>query len=466
MNTLRVGILGGVDAGKSTLISVLKHDILDDGRGTARIKVMKHPHEIESGRTSSIGFNYIKDADIESKKVLILHDLAGHEKYLKTTIHGLCVNNLDLTCILIGANMGINKMTKEHLGLTISLKIPYIVVITKVDLCPENVLENTLSDLERICKTHVVGNKKLTIMNSDTIDYMYNVKDYDIDKIFPVILISNTTGKNISILKKFLFKTCGGGHPVPLTPLRPNVTTTNGDVNSTNGFINGVDSINTTDNVHPVSSIKNSKNDCTTAITSSSSIVFIIDSIYNVVGSGTVVCGTLIRGTVHVNDRLLIGPFGHNFRDITIKSIYNSVDESVTTLLQNEFGCLCIKGTRKFPVKKDIIRKNMIITNHNKCYTKFIASVVVLHHPTLIRVNYQPVIQCRNITQVARITYIDREYIRTGDTAIIHFEFTIRPECIEVDLPFIFREGRAKGVGKIIEIPAGDKPCPPHPPSA
>jgi small GTP-binding protein len=253
MNTLRVGILGGVDAGKSTLISVLKHDILDDGRGTARIKVMKHPHEIESGRTSSIGFNYIKDADIESKKVLILHDLAGHEKYLKTTIHGLCVNNLDLTCILIGANMGINKMTKEHLGLTISLKIPYIVVITKVDLCPENVLENTLSDLERICKTHVVGNKKLTIMNSDTIDYMYNVKDYDIDKIFPVILISNTTGKNISILKKFLFhKIAGhpGGHPVPPDPLRPDVTTTDGDINSTNYFVNGgVNDISNSDDI-------------------------------------------------------------------------------------------------------------------------------------------------------------------------------------------------------------------------
>jgi small GTP-binding protein len=445
MNTLRVGILGGVDAGKSTLISVLKHNTLDDGRGTARIKVMKHPHEIESGRTSSIGFNYIKDADSESKKILILHDLAGHEKYLKTTIHGLCVNNLDLTCILIGANMGINKMTKEHLGLTISLKIPYIVVITKVDLCPENVLQNTLSDLERISKTHVVGNKKLTLIDSDTIDYINSIKDFDVEKIFPVILISNTTGKNIDILKNLLFNKIGG-HPVPPNPLRPNVITTNGSVNgvvnSTNSVVNSVNSTSDSINV-AITTINENKN---------TSIVFIIDSIYNVIGSGTVVCGTLIRGTVHVNDRLLIGPFGHNFRDITIKSIYNSVDEPITTLVQNEFGCLCIKGTRKFPVKKDIIRKNMILTNHNKCYTKFIASVVVLHHPTLIRVNYQPVIQCRNITQVAKITYIDREYIRTGDTAIIHFEFSIRPECIETDLPFIFREGRAKGVGKIIKI--------------
>ena len=438
MNTLRVGILGGVDAGKSTLISVLKHGILDDGRGTARIKVMKHPHEIESGRTSSIGFNYIKDADSESKKVLILHDLAGHEKYLKTTIHGLCVNNLDLTCILIGANMGINKMTKEHLGLTISLKIPYIIVITKVDLCPENILQNTLSDLERICKTHVVGNKKLTLIDSDTINDINKIHNFDLEKIFPVILISNTTGKNIDILKNLLFNKMGGhqgGHPVPPNPLRPDVTVTYG-INSIN------DSINDSNN-GVVNSTSENKN---------TSIVFIIDSIYNVIGSGTVVCGTLMRGTVHVNDRLLIGPFGHNFRDITIKSIYNSVDEPITTLVQNEFGCLCIKGTRKFPVKKDIIRKNMIITNYNKCYTRFIASVVVLHHPTLIRVNYQPVIQCRNITQVARITYIDREYIRTGDTAIIHFEFSIRPECIETGLSFIFREGRAKGVGKIIEI--------------
>ncbi len=46
---------GNVDAGKSTLLGVLTHGVLDDGRGVARQKLFRHKHEIETGRTSSVG---------------------------------------------------------------------------------------------------------------------------------------------------------------------------------------------------------------------------------------------------------------------------------------------------------------------------------------------------------------------------------------------------------------------------
>ena len=46
---------GNVDAGKSTLVGVLTHGVLDDGRGVARQKLFRHKHEIETGRTSSVG---------------------------------------------------------------------------------------------------------------------------------------------------------------------------------------------------------------------------------------------------------------------------------------------------------------------------------------------------------------------------------------------------------------------------
>ncbi len=50
---------GSVDSGKSTLVAVLTHGaggapLLDNGRGSARMAVFRHKHEIESGRTSSI----------------------------------------------------------------------------------------------------------------------------------------------------------------------------------------------------------------------------------------------------------------------------------------------------------------------------------------------------------------------------------------------------------------------------
>lgn len=51
----RVAVVGNVDAGKSTLLGVLTHGELDNGRGTARQKLFRHKHEMESGRTSSVG---------------------------------------------------------------------------------------------------------------------------------------------------------------------------------------------------------------------------------------------------------------------------------------------------------------------------------------------------------------------------------------------------------------------------
>jgi GTPase len=52
---VRVAVVGNVDAGKSTLLGVLTHGELDNGRGRARLQLFRHKHEAETGRTSSIG---------------------------------------------------------------------------------------------------------------------------------------------------------------------------------------------------------------------------------------------------------------------------------------------------------------------------------------------------------------------------------------------------------------------------
>ena len=107
MNELRIGILGNVDSGKSTIISVLKEKILDNGRGLARRKILKHKHEKETGRTSSITHHYY--VNNEHNKILSFVDLAGHEKYYKTTIFGVNGCSLDYIVLMIGSNMGVTK---------------------------------------------------------------------------------------------------------------------------------------------------------------------------------------------------------------------------------------------------------------------------------------------------------------------------------------------------------------------
>ena len=68
---MRCAVVGNVDSGKSTTLGVLtrgKQDhyvtvfisdpqagALDDGRGRARVGLFRHKHEMETGRTSSVG---------------------------------------------------------------------------------------------------------------------------------------------------------------------------------------------------------------------------------------------------------------------------------------------------------------------------------------------------------------------------------------------------------------------------
>lgn len=66
---LRIAVLGNVDAGKSTTLGVLTRGGLDDGRGKARVSLFRHKHEVESGRTSSVGME-ILGFDEKGKAVL------------------------------------------------------------------------------------------------------------------------------------------------------------------------------------------------------------------------------------------------------------------------------------------------------------------------------------------------------------------------------------------------------------
>jgi hypothetical protein len=47
---------------------------------------------------------------------------------------------------------GIVGMCKEHLGVALALKVPVFFIVTKVDICPDHILKETLSKLNAILK--------------------------------------------------------------------------------------------------------------------------------------------------------------------------------------------------------------------------------------------------------------------------------------------------------------------------
>lgn len=72
----RIAVVGNVDAGKSTMLGVLVKGGLDDGRGKARVNLFRHKHEIESGRTSSVGMEIM---GFDSKSEVVVSNTAGRK---------------------------------------------------------------------------------------------------------------------------------------------------------------------------------------------------------------------------------------------------------------------------------------------------------------------------------------------------------------------------------------------------
>lgn len=72
----RIAVVGNVDAGKSTMLGVLVKGGLDDGRGKARVNLFRHKHEIESGRTSSVGMEIM---GFDSKGEVVMAQTAGRK---------------------------------------------------------------------------------------------------------------------------------------------------------------------------------------------------------------------------------------------------------------------------------------------------------------------------------------------------------------------------------------------------
>lgn len=204
----------------------------------------------------------------KATKVVTFIDLAGHEKYLKTTVFGMTGHVPDFSMLMVGANAGIVGMTKEHLGLALALNVPVFVVVTKVDMCPANVLQDTLRLLLKVLKSPGCRKTPLLVRSKD--DVVLSATNFVSERLCPIFQVSNVSGLNLDLLKMFL------------NLLSARITP-------------GAD--------EPPE--------------------FSIDDSYSVPGVGTVVSGTTMRGTIRLNDTLLLGPDPvGNFTPIVIKSIH------------------------------------------------------------------------------------------------------------------------------------------------
>lgn len=88
----------------------------------------------------------------------------------------------------VGANAGVVGMAKEHLGLALALNVPVFVVVTKIDMCPANVLQETLKLLQRLLKSP--GCRKIPVLVNSMDDVVVSATNFTSERL---ALLSNNS---------------------------------------------------------------------------------------------------------------------------------------------------------------------------------------------------------------------------------------------------------------------------------
>ncbi len=410
-----VALLGNVDAGKSTLKGVLTFSTLDNGNGYAMSLVARYLHEIKMRRTSSVSVHIIgydsegrlvndilqnynePDIYLKSSKIIYLIDLAGHEKYFKTTLKGIMGNLPDYNILVVSLSSGPIGTFKEHLGISVALKIPIIIVFTKADMAPKPIAEMSINEVIKMLK--MPGIDKIPFFIKDESDLIIASKNIANGRIAPMFIVSNKTGEGLDLLKKFM----------NFLPKRINWEEKRAE-----------------------------------------KFMLYIDDIFKVAGVGTVVSGLINTGSIKENEEIYVGPLADgSFKKTYAFSIYKN-RVPVNSAYAGDYVTIALNK-----ISAEEIKSGMVLTsdvNSVKAVWKFKADVRVLHHPTLIKVGYEPVIQVNTIKEVVKIISSQPPYLKTGEFGSVVFQLKYRPVVIHEGDTFIFREGKARGIGRITAI--------------
>lgn len=412
-----VDIVGNVDSGKSSLCGILSHpelrdallhdklgelnktipQVLDDGNGSARSRVLSLKHEQASGRTSSISYNYmIFDQHKPRPKIVSLVDLAGHEQYLKTTITGVISSYPEHGLVLVAKN--ITHMTREHYSILASMGIPVLFVLTKIDIVPVKIMAENIRKITAMSKRF---GKTLVELKTES-----DVKEHiDNTSTFGFIRISNKSGVGIPLLVEYIRNIKHKPKKLP------------------KGF--AVDRI-----------------------------------YYNITGFGIVVSG-INGIEIKKGGSMVMGPFENNtFVPVKIRSIHNDYRHFVDVLPAGVRGCLCIKFDlkyKKYMRMGMIITHKKEDVNSVK---KFEAHVAIFRGKSSnIKVGYNSYINIGltrggiNFTRIRdKETGEDIETINTAKHAWVDLEFMTHYACLNVNDRFLFRAGRTQGIGKIVKL--------------
>lgn len=311
------------------------------------------------------------------------------------------------------------------------LEIPIVVALTKIDIAPKNVAKETLQTIRQSLRRY--GKMPMLVKTEDQATTA--AKGIPSNRITPIVPLSNVTGDGLTNMRRIFFD----ASPAALFKASLAAST-----------------LATTKSNQEEAVVANK--DCAA---DQGVVEMPIDETYQVPGVGFIIAGTLVSGTFKVNDTLQIGPdYSGNFHKVLVRSM-ESMYVPLKEITPGQTAALSLRAlNKKMVLNRSTFRKGMIllsphVNTHDYVSQVFDARVVILHHQTTVTVGYQPMINCRTIRQTAEIISIEssnQDAIRTGDRALVRFRFIHSPEFMKKGMRFVFRDGQAKGIGKVVRI--------------
>jgi elongation factor 1-alpha len=405
-----VGTAGHVDHGKSTLVGSLVTGAPDDGEGGTRAFLDVQPHEVDRGLSADLSYGVYgfeedgvpvrmdnpdrKDDRAavvrEADRLVSFVDTVGHEPWLRTTIRGLVGQKLDYGLLVVAADDGPTKTTREHLGILLATELPTIVAITKTDMVGTERVEEVGREVERLLRG--VDRTPLSVKRHGVEAAVEEISE----QLVPIVETSAVTMSGLPVLDELFER-------LP----------------------------------------KTSHHD--------GAFSMYVDRSYMVTGVGAVASGTIRSGAVEAGDELLLGPMADGgFREVEVRSIemhYHRVDEAQAGRIVG----IALKGVQEPEVKRGMAL--LPRESDPQPVREFEADVMVLNHPTRIGDGYEPVVHLETVSEAAAF-YPDEGQLLPGDTGRATVRFKFHPYLVEEGQRFVFREGQSKGVGTVRSVPS------------
>lgn len=423
---VRIAVMGSADAGKSTLLGVLTQGTLDNGRGSARLNMFRHLHEVQTGRTSSIsheilGFsedgsviNYgsqelmtAEEICINSTKIVTFLDLAGHKKYLRTTISGLSGYYPHYAMLVVSSSSGVVNMTQEHLNILLALEVPFFVVVTKTDVTSAGCAIRGVKQFLRM-----VGVRRVPLVVNSSDDMISAGASGLSANVVPIFCLSSVTGEGLELLTRFL-------HLLP--PTRP----------------------------------EKEKSRLEEAPAE-----FHVDEVFHVTEVGRVLGGMLKSGVLCQNARVQVGPLADgSFVPCTVSSVHrNKTPCKVVRAGQSAALRLQMPHDAALAAGDVSLRRGTVVVpadtpDSPRGCLFFQAKVLVLYHTSVIHPGFQTTVYIGSIRQTARIEGImAADGLNTNQESSVLFRFVSHPEYVRVGNRLLFKEGMTRGIGTITQV--------------